>query len=88
MLFSGLIVLLSKLFYSIGGKSFLFPGKVIEIFSTGFILLAFPTGDDYYSLPNGSEIVLNLLFYTLMLFLLFKGVTLALNSPLKPSNTF
>ena len=78
MSFSGLFVLLSKLFYFTGSESLLVPGKILEFYLTGFILLAFPTGDDYYSLPYGSELVLNILFYALLPFLLFKAIALSL----------
>lgn len=70
---SGLIVFLSKLFYLNGGEFFLRLGIMLEIFVNGFILLVFPTGDDYYSLPNGFEMLLNIIGYSLLIFISIKA---------------
>ncbi|MCM3869724.1 MAG: hypothetical protein ND895_03350 [Pyrinomonadaceae bacterium] len=43
------------------------PGLIINM-TFNWVMLAIPTGDEFYSLPAASHVVFNLAFYTTMIF--------------------
>ena len=69
-----MITALAHAFYHQGGEILAYPGLLMEALLTGFILLAVPTGDDYYSL-SGSYLVFNTAFYALVIFVMLWFVT-------------
>ena len=65
------ITAVSFTFYSSGGEFLLLPGLMIELLTNGVLLLLVPTGDDYLTLPPGSFLVFNVIFYAAMLLVIF-----------------
>jgi hypothetical protein len=57
----------SYVLYDHGGEFVLWPGLVSQVMFNG-ILLAIPSGDDYYSLPSGSYLVFNVTLYASIIF--------------------
>lgn len=61
------VISVSYILHRSAGRFLLWPGQLVEdIFN--LVLLALPTGDAFYSLPSGSFLILNTLFYTFMFF--------------------
>ena len=61
------ITAVSHVLHNSGGEFVLWPGIAAEVMFNG-ILLAIPSGDDYYSLPSQAYLLLNVTFYTLIIF--------------------
>ena len=61
------ITAVSHILHDSGGEFVLWPALAAEVMFNG-ILLAIPSGDDYYSLPSRAYMVFNLSFYTLIIF--------------------
>ncbi len=63
---SGSVILtaLSSLTYKLGGELLLVPGLFVEVMLTGFILLVFLTGDEYFSFPSGTYLIFNVIIYS------------------------
>ena len=58
---------ISYILYDHGGEFVLWPGLLAQVMFNG-ILLAIPSGDDFYQLPSGSYLFLSIIFYTLVIF--------------------
>lgn len=61
------ITSVSHIFYDSGGELVLWPGLVTQVMFNG-ILLAIPSGDNYYSLPSQGYLLFNVTFYALIIF--------------------
>ena len=53
--------------YDRGGELVLWPGLLTQVVFNG-VLLAIPSGDDYYSLPSRVYLVFNVTFYASIIF--------------------
>ena len=53
--------------YDSGGELVLWPGVITEVMFNG-ILLAIPSGDDFYTLPSQAYLLFNVIFYALIIF--------------------
>ena len=62
-----LLTSISYMFYAHGGEFILWPGLLVQVI-LNVILLAIPTGDDFYSLPSASYLVFSFIFYTIASF--------------------
>lgn len=70
-----IITALAYAFYDRGGELLAYPGLMIEVLLTGFILLAIPTDDYYYKFPPVAYLIFNTVFYTLAIFAILLLVT-------------
>ncbi len=52
-----------------GGEYLLWPGLFLQVMFNGLLLLAIPTGDDYYTLPSGAYLAFNVIFYGVVVFM-------------------
>lgn len=67
-----IIVSVASSLHKFGGWFFTEPGLVAEIVLTGIILLLVPSGDYYFKFPDGTDIVLNIIIYAVVIFVIFK----------------
>lgn len=61
------------------GEYLLWPGVFAQVMINGFLLLAIPTGDEYYTLPSESYLAFNVIFYAVIILM-----TLFVMSLMKP----
>jgi hypothetical protein len=59
---------ISYVLYDRGGELVLWPGLLTQVVLNGVLLLAIPSGDDYYSLPSRAYLVFNVTFYASIIF--------------------
>lgn len=71
---------ISYILYGHGGEYVLWPGLFAHVMLNG-ILLAIPTGDDFYGLPSGSYFVLSVIFYTSAIFALMFLISRVRDTP-------
>lgn len=71
ILSSGLVAL-SYFFYHQGGELLIGVGSFIEAISSLFLTLLFTEGEEYYSLPDWTGILFNVLFYWVAILILMR----------------
>jgi hypothetical protein len=75
--FAALIIVASIWDYYEGSGTLVLPGEFLQIVLNG-LLLAIPTGDEYYLLPEHSFLFLSAAFYVSIVFILFLMIGLTL----------
>ena len=73
--FAALIVAATIWDYYEGNRLLVLPGMFLQLMLDG-LLLAIPTGDDYYSLPAHAFLFLSAAFYVSIVFILFLMISL------------
>ena len=63
------ITAISYAMFHEGGEYFLWPGLFVQVMLNGLLLLAIPTGDDYYTLPSGAYLAFSVIFYSFIVFI-------------------
>lgn len=75
--FAGLIVTASIWDYYEGSGTLVLPGEFLQVMLNGF-LLAIPTGDEYYLLPEQAFLFLSAAVYISIVFILFVMISVTL----------
>lgn len=63
------ITAISYAMFRQGGEYLLWPGLFVQVMFNGLLLLAIPTGDDYYTLPSEAYLAFSVVFYSFIVFI-------------------
>lgn len=68
------VTALSHLLYQQGGELVLWPGMFIELM-VNILLLLVSESDDFYSVPSGTDSLINAVFYSAVIFAILSATT-------------